>query len=95
MKIIYLIGVFSVLLISCKKDYTCDCTYNTDQQMYDPSGNPFGSAQTAETSSSTTIHDKKDAAKTECEGNNGTVNQTTNAGGYTTEQTVTTNCSLK
>ncbi len=95
MKAIYFFAALSLVFISCKKDYTCDCTYNTVQQMYDPSGNPYGPSQTSETSASTTIRDKKDAAKTECEGNNGTVNQTSYNSGFTTEQTITTNCTLK
>lgn len=96
MKPIYLLTVISfITLTACKKEYTCSCTYDSTQQMYDSFGDPIGSEQTTHTSSSTKIRDKKDAAKTTCEGSNGTIVQNSSSGFYTTKQTVTTNCTLQ
>ena len=63
-KILLLAAVACMTMTSCKKDYTCECTATSGQT---------GNTQSASTS--VTIHDKKDAAKTTCE--NGSSDQST------------------
>ncbi len=91
-----IVGLALIGLTSCKKDYTCACTYVTNQQYVDGSGNAVpGTQQTATTSDSRTITDKEDVATAECTGANGTVTQSSViGGGIYLEQKVTTTCTI-
>jgi len=90
------LGLALIGLTSCKKDFTCACSYITSQHYEDAGGNTVpGTQQTTTTSDSKTINDKEDVATASCTGANGTVSQSTNAGGgYTIEQSVTTTCTI-
>lgn len=74
--IIFVLLFGSLTIISCKKDYTCKCTI-TWKGIIDTSMSTSG-----------TINDSKDNAKSKCEQSNGTTTD-----GY--GDTIITNCSIQ
>ncbi len=88
MKKVLLFGSLSLLLFaSCKKDYTCECTFTTFTPAEIAGGWEISPESTVTTSSSTVINGKKDNVKTSCESSNGNV--------ALGSSIVTTACSIK
>jgi hypothetical protein len=80
---------------SCKKEYTCDCTFTTTQTYTDSQGNELMDPQTSTMTDSSTSREKKKDAESKCEGSNGDTYQNVQSGGMYVKQTMNTNCTLK
>jgi hypothetical protein len=93
-KIIFPAIFGSLILFSCKKDYTCECKISTKQVVTDMDG-LVSEPTITETTTTGTIKETKKEAESQCKANNGEVTQDMNAIFVTTKQTVTTNCNLK
>jgi len=95
-KILYLsVATLGFLTVSCKKDYTCACTYTALQTYTDEDGEDFQEPTTTVTTTSSSFREKEKDAKSKCEGANGDAVQSLNNGGIYMKQTVNTNCKLK
>lgn len=86
--------VLTAGMFSCKKEYTCNCTATTYQEMQDTDGTPLMAPQTSTANSSSVIKDKEDEAKSKCSGQSSVTESTTSNGSYQTYQKVTTTCSI-
>nr|WP_294858997.1 hypothetical protein [uncultured Fluviicola sp.] len=97
MKTIFALALLGTLtLASCKKDYTCSCSVSVHQPAFDYGGMEVQPESTSSTSSSSTIKDKKDDAKTKCESANGTTSTASQWAAYGAEPTTTTTaCAIK
>ena len=79
-------AVVGLTMTSCKKDYTCECTFTG--KIYQNGVETNGQTTTASTA---TGKMKKDDAKTKCEQSNGTIMSGTTQFGTST----TTDCKIK
>jgi len=70
-KVFLFIPLFGLLaLASCKKKYTCECTTTKHYDSYVQNGVMYDYLIPEVTTSTRTIKDKKDAAKSACESGN-------------------------
>ncbi len=92
MKTIFSLAILATLaLTSCKKDYTCTCTTTVHRPAFVYAGMEVQEESTTTMpSSSTTIKDKKDEAKTKCESSNGTTSVPSSWAQYGAKPTTTT-----
>lgn len=97
MKTTFSILLFAAItLVSCKKDYTCECTTTSHTPEFNFGGTIIQQESTSTSSASSTINDKKDEAKSTCESQNGTTtipSQYAQVGAEPT--TVTVACSIQ
>ncbi|MNK05501.1 hypothetical protein D3C87_233840 [compost metagenome] len=67
MKTLFSLATLAVLtLASCKKEYTCECKTTINEPGYSFMGSTYP-PETTTSSSSRSIRDKQDKAKTNCE----------------------------
>ena len=96
MKKIITYSIFGfITLVSCKKEYTCDCVIGTEQAYYED-GVLTETPTTSSVNSTRKFTSKKKEAKTTCEGGNGVVVRNNDpSDGGNAKQTITTTCTLK
>lgn len=90
------LAVAGFFAVSCKKNYTCDCSGTYKEEWVDKDTgekDDFFSSESS-ISYSETIKDKKKDAEAKCSGYEENTNATSEAAGYTITQTQTVSCTL-
>ena len=95
-KVFTLAAISTLVLMSCKKDYVCECTQTVSEPAFSAGGQVVTSGSTTTTSTSNTINAKKNDAETSCISNNTT---TTSPSPYSSfgqgETTTKVECAIK
>jgi hypothetical protein len=87
-------SIFSFFtLVSCKKEYTCDCVIVSKQVLSE--NGVTETLSNATTLSTRKFTSKKKEAKATCEVNNGTVESSNKMGSANVTEVVATSCALK